>query len=158
MSQTINIHHQSRQTFGFWSAFVSLVMIYGAASSPIPMYALYSQMIGLTHGDLALSSGLYFVGTLVSLLFMARLSDFVGRKKIAILCLLLAIAGCFVFMHLTSSTMLLAGRLFRGLSYGLATSCFGAYLLELGDAQKGSTMIAGAPALGLSLGSFTSAF
>ena len=69
---------------GFIGAFISFAVIYGASSAPIPLYSMYIEEIGLTNGQLSMSSALYFIGTVVSLLTFARLSNHLGRKPLVI--------------------------------------------------------------------------
>ena len=146
----------SRKNVGFVGAFLSLAAIYGASSAPIPLYDLYSQRLSLSNADLSLSSGLYFIGTLVALLFMARLSDYRGRRPISLLTLALSGIGCGTFLTLSSEEMFIGGRFLQGVSCGLGSSSLAAYLVDTVGQKSGAAAVASAPMVGLAAGSFGS--
>lgn len=145
-----------RRRIGALGAFISLAAIYAVSSAPIPLYSLYRENIGLSNADLSFSSGLYFVGTLVALLFMARLSDFRGRRPVSLGTLGLSAAGCLVFGSLSSGDMFLAGRFLQGLSCGIGSSCLAAYLVDTAGEKSGAAAVASAPMAGMAAGSFGS--
>ncbi len=72
-----------RKILGLIGAIGALVILYFASGSPIPLYTMYPGQLGLTHGDLSMTSVYYLVGTVVALLFFPRLSDHIGRRPSA---------------------------------------------------------------------------
>ena len=93
---------------------------------PIPLYGLYRTADGLTYTDLSLSSVVYFVGAVSSLLFFGRISDHLGRRVGAVLTISLMVLAAASFMTIHSAMPLLIGRLLQGLSCGLASTALAA--------------------------------
>jgi predicted MFS family arabinose efflux permease len=138
----------------FVVAAFALVSVFAAAGTPIPLYNLYSAEDGITHSDLGMVSVGYFVAAATSLLILGRVSDFVGRRSMAIAALTSAALSCglLVIMH-SSSTMLLVARVLQGLACGIASSAIGAYVVDsapprprwLAAAITGSSPMVGIP-------------
>lgn len=148
-----------RKSVGLVGAVASIVILYFASGSPIPLYSMYQGELGLTQGQLSLTSVCYLIGTVVSLLFFPRLSDHLGRRPVTVLILAVSFIGCFVFANLTSPEMLMAGRLIQGIVSGLGSSTVAAYIVDLcADLPKwvGPAITSSAPTLGLSTGAFVS--
>lgn len=143
--------------FGFLGGACTLFAVYAAASSPIPLFNIYQSMIAMSNGDLALTAVFYFVGTLVSLLMFARISNYIGRKKSVIIALLLSAAGCGVFAAVNNVPMFMLGRFLQGMSCGLASSCAAAYVVDTAPrtpAWLGAVIVSSAPMVGLAAGAF----
>ena len=86
-----------------------------ASSAPVPLFAIYRQTLGLTHGDLSWAAVAYFAGAVIALLMFARISDYLGRRIVIFANLLLTMLGCLIFLDLAGFPMLLAGVLFKAL-------------------------------------------
>src|SRR3954447_2196593 len=52
---------------GFAGAACSLVAVFAASASPIPLYELYRRTDGLSHADLSLTAVAYFVAVMAAL-------------------------------------------------------------------------------------------
>ncbi len=148
---------KSSSNIGFVGAVCSFAAVYAASAAPIPIYAVYQQQMNMTHADLSLSSVLYFVGTVIALLFLARLSDFRGRKPVIIASLMLASAGCLLFVFMEQSETFLLGRFVQGLSCGLGSACISAYIADLAKGKTAAAAATSAPMVGLAAGPFASA-
>ena len=148
-----------RRRIGLIGAVASIVVLYFASGSPIPLYSMYQGQLGLTQGQLSMTSVCYLLGTVVSLLFFPRLSDHLGRRPVTVMILAILFLGCFVYVNLTSPEMLMAGRLIQGIVSGLGSSTVAAYVVDLcSDLPKwvGPAITSSAPTLGLSTGAFVS--
>lgn len=148
-----------RRRIGLIGAVASIVVLYFASGSPIPLYSMYQGQLGLTQGQLSMTSVCYLLGTVVSLLFFPRLSDHLGRRPVTVMILAISFLGCFVYVNLTSPEMLMAGRLIQGIVSGLGSSTVAAYVVDLcSDLPKwvGPAITSSAPTLGLSTGAFVS--
>lgn len=146
----------NRRIIGFIGATLSLAAIYAASSAPIPLYTTYRQILGLSNADLSLSSVLYFIGTVISLLFFARISNYIGRRPMVLSTLVLSAMGCLIFGLVNSSELFLIGRFIQGLSCGMGSSCIGAYIVDTSKGKEGAIATSSAPMIGLALGSFGS--
>lgn len=150
----------TRKDMGFIGAILLMIIIYSASSAPIPLYSSYKLILGLTKANLSMSAVTYFLGTVISLLFLGRISDYIGRRKAILLTVLIAIIGCLSFLYVNSYIVFLIARLMQGLSCGLASSCVGAYIVDTtpGENSKISAIFtSGCTMIGLSLGCFSSA-
>ena len=145
----------TKQSFGFFGSSLSLMVLFAASAAPIPLYAHYASMMGLTKGELSMTAVMYFIGTVIALVFCARISNYCGRKISIYLVLILGIMGCLSFIFINSTEFLLLGRLVQGLACGLASNCVIAFAIDNEPAKlKGiatSIGIAG-PNLGLAVG------
>ncbi|AET68663.1 arabinose efflux permease family protein [Desulfosporosinus orientis DSM 765] len=150
---------QNRKKIGFIGAACSLAVVYAASSAPIPLYNSYRQTIGLTNGDLAMTSVAYFVGTVITLLMFARLSNYLGRRPVVLVTLGLAMIGCLMFFYIHNAPMFLIGRLIQGFSCGLASSTVTTYIIDNAPESPGwigAAVTSAAPMIGLAVGAFGS--
>ena len=118
------------QIWGFISSTISLVIIFAASAAPIPLYAHYADAMNLTKGQLSLTAVMYFVSTVIALVFLARISNYYGRKISIYIVLLLGIIGCLSFIFVNSIEFLLLGRFMQGLACGLASSSIIAFIID----------------------------
>lgn len=139
----------------FIGAALSLVAIYAASATPIPLYGLYRSVDGLTYGDLSFSSVVYFLGAVTALLVFGRLSGHLGRRPVAMLAMLLAGLACVVLLGVHDAVPLIAGRLLQGLSCGLASTALAAWLVDAAPPSPtwlSPTVVSCGPLVGLTLG------
>ena len=150
----------SRKQIGFIASIIVMIVVYAASSSPIPLYSVFQSNLSITKASLSLTAVTYFLGTVISLLFFGRLSNYIGRRKTILITILTAILGCISFIFINSFELFLTARLIQGLSCGLASSCVAAYMVDT-TPDDSSTLSAiatsGCTMIGLTLGSFTSA-
>ena len=80
-----------------WVCFAMCVGVMGTALIS-PLYPLYKQAWQLRTSDISLIYIIYMAGALFGLLFMGRLSDTLGFRKVMLSGLLLGWAGTLVTM------------------------------------------------------------
>jgi MFS family permease len=149
----------SAHNLTFAGASLSLMATYAASATPIPLYGMYRAVDGLSYGDLALSSVVYFAGAVTALLVFGRLSDHLGRRPIALLALILAALACLCLLFVHAPAPLLAGRLLQGLSCGLASTVLASWLVDSAPAMPSwlaPAIISCGPMTGLTLGGLSS--
>lgn len=149
----------ARRRIAFVASASALVAAFAASSSPVPLYNSYRATAGLTNADLSLTVVAYFLGTLAALLCLGRVSDFIGRRPVALATMLLMIAGCIVLLNVTSVVPLVAGRMLMGVAAGLASSTLTAYVVDTAPRRPpwlGSMVSSQSPLLGLTVGSLLS--
>jgi MFS family permease len=110
----------------------AFVLVFATAGTPIPLYNIYQAQDGITKGGLGLVSAGYFVAAALALLVLGRLSNFLGRKPIAITALTCAAASCVLLLIMDGLTPLLLARVLQGLSCGLASGALGSYIVDSG--------------------------
>jgi MFS family permease len=146
-------------TRGFVAAACSLVAVFAASASPIPLYEIYRRGDALTHADLALTAVAYFVAVMAALLVLGRLSSHIGRRPVALAALGVTALGCLVLTQVHGVAPLIAGRILQGLGAGLASSALAAFIVDsapVSPSWLASSVTAGAPMVGLTAGALGS--
>ena len=87
----------------FVSAVVSLVAVFAAVGSTIPLFNIYRAEDGFTNADISLTVVAYSAATLGTLLVLGRLSNHVGRRPISMASLLLLLLGCLLLLDVHTS-------------------------------------------------------
>lgn len=152
---------EKRTAIGLAGAILALFVAYYASGMPISAYSMYREELGMDSSQLSLTSALYLCGTVIPLLFLTRISNYLGRRPVAVGTLVLAIAGSLVFTHLTSPGTLIVGRFLQGLVSGLGSSALATYVVDLCIRARmptwlGPTVTSTTPTIGISLGALTS--
>jgi MFS family permease len=114
----------------FVSGVVSLVAVFAAVGSTIPLFNIYRAEDGFTNADISLTVVAYSAATLGTLLVLGRLSNHVGRRPTAIASLGLLALGCLLLLDVHAIGILIVGRLLMGLGAGLASSSLTAYIVD----------------------------
>ncbi|NJC73676.1 MFS transporter [Planosporangium thailandense] len=114
----------------FISGVVSLIAVFAAAGSTIPLFNIYRAQEGFTNAGISLTVVAYSAATLGTLLVLGRLSNHVGRRPTAIASLGLLVLGCLLLLSVHDIGILIAGRLLMGLGAGLASSSLTAYIVD----------------------------
>lgn len=106
-------------------------MLLGASSSAVtPLYRLYQQSMHLTPFWITVVFASYVVSLLAALLTVGGLSDYVGRRPVIFVSLLLNAAAMLIFAEAGGLWQLVAARMVQGLSVGIGTTAFGAAILD----------------------------
>lgn len=149
----------ARSRIGFFAASGSLVAVFAASASPIPLYDVYRRTDGLTHADLALTAVSYFISIMAVLLVLGRVSNHAGRRPVCLAALAITAAGCLVLTQVHSVAPLIAGRVLQGVGAGLASSALAAFVVDSAPASPAwlaSAVMTGSPMVGLTLGALGS--
>ncbi|TDD15227.1 MFS transporter [Kribbella turkmenica] len=124
------VHRDRTLGLAFVSAVVSLVTVFAAVGSTIPLFNIYRTEEGFTNAGISLTVVAYSAATLSTLLVLGRLSTHVGRRPVAIASLALLLLGCLLLLKVHDIGILIAGRLVMGLGAGLASSTLTAYIVD----------------------------
>lgn len=145
-----------------WSAFpwVCFAMCVGVMGTALisPLYPLYQQAWQLRTSDISLIYVVYMVGALFGLLFMGRLSDTLGFRKVMLTGLLLGWAGTLLTMLAWNLPSLNIGRFAVGLSSSLIVTSASVGLVQIsrdGASQRISMITSFLLAFGFGLGPIT---
>ncbi len=144
-----------RRSFTFTGAASILIATFFIAALAVPMMAVWIEMLQLDSAQVALTMVSYFAGCIFTLLFLARLSNYFGRKAVVLLSLLLGALAIIVFILTHSAGGLYLGRFLQGLSCGLASSAGMAWVVDTAPLRMtwlGTSMTAAGPNIGLALG------
>jgi MFS family permease len=148
------------QAPAFWLVGLTLVAFLTAAGAPTPLYVMYQRTLHFSAITLTIIFAVYALALLLTLLTVGGLSDFIGRRPVLALSLVVEAASMLVFMEAHSVAGLLTARVLQGLATGAATGAISAYLIDLGPtnrAKLGSLVNTVGPAVGLTLGALLSA-
>lgn len=144
---------------GFIAAALSLLMVFAASATPIPLYDLYRREEGLTYSDLSLTAVVYFIGAVVALLIFGRISNHLGRKPAAFITFTLAALASLILLDVSSAAPLIVGRLLLGLASGLASSAIASFVVDtapLSQEWLPAAIVSNSPMVGLTIGAFSS--
>lgn len=135
---------------------VALVTVFAAASAPIPLYATWQQQLGLSASDVSMTIVMYLFGVLSVLFFAGSLSDASGRRPTVGAALACGVAGCLLFIGLSSGPMLQFARFVQGVSCALSMSATSAFVIDCTSESHrtfGMTIASTGYLIGLTVGS-----
>lgn len=135
---------------------VALVTVFAAASAPIPLYATWQQQLGLSASDVSMTIVMYLFGVLSVLFFAGSLSDASGRRPTVGAALACGVAGCLLFIGLSSGPMLQFARFVQGVSCALSMSATSAFVIDCTSERHrtfGMTIASTGYLIGLTVGS-----
>ena len=104
-----------------WVSFSMIVGVMGTALIS-PLYALYKETWQLQASDISIIYVIYMAGALCSLLFLGRLPDRAGFRKVMQGGLVLALIGTVISMCAWNMTSLIVGRVFVGIASSMLTT------------------------------------
>ena len=143
----------ARSPSGLMALAAVAAMTFSASSSaPTPVYHLYQDSLGLSHLMLTLIFAVYAFSLLAGLLTVGSLSDYLGRRPVAIAALVLNAAAMALFVVGESASVLIAARAVQGLATGAALTTLSAAILDI-DRARGPIVNSITPFIGLSVGS-----
>ncbi|GAB3273541.1 MFS transporter [Kineosporia babensis] len=149
----------SRRAAGFWLVALTSVVFLAAASAPSPLYVVYQQQWHFGAPTLTLVFALYAIALLITLLVVGGLSDFVGRRPMILISLLLALASMGAFLLANGVAGLIVARALQGVATGVGLGALSAALGDLAPADRPS-LAAGlnvaSPTFGLAAGALLS--
>jgi MFS family permease len=143
------------QAAAFWVVTGTTATLLAASSAPSPLYPVYQAEFGFSALTLTAIFAIYVLALLLSLLTVGRLSDFLGRRPVLAVALVVEAAAMAIFLDAHGVAALYAARVVQGLATGAAVGVVGAYLLDLQPAhgsRLGSLVNSAAATGGLGLG------
>ncbi len=146
---------------GFWGVAGMYLVIQVGGTIPIPLWVVWQSKLGFETGTLALVFAIYTLGTLVSLLLIAPLSDRVGRRPVLILAVALAAVSTVLYLVADTVLLLFVARFISGMAVALTAAAGAAALRELepgSRARRASLTTAAATMGGLALGPLLAGF
>ena len=110
-----------------------IILLFTLTNMPTPLYRDYAKAYHFSVLTLTLIFATYVAGTLLTLFFLGRLSDQVGRKRVALAAIALAMIAALVFVWIDSVAMLFVARLLTGLAAGLSSGTAIAWMRDLNE-------------------------
>lgn len=139
---------------GYWVVAAALLASMAFSAIPTPLYVIYQQRDHFSAIGGTIVYAVYAVGVIASLLFAGHISDWVGRRRVLAVGLVVNIASAIVFIVAPSFAGLIIARIISGFSIGMATATATAWMAELhaiahpGDHSRRAQMVAIAANLG----------
>lgn len=116
------------------------------SSAPTPLYSTYQHAWGFSLVTTTTVFAVYAITVLGGLLFLGRLSNYVGRKPVILGAIAIQIAAMFVFASAGSLNALFAARILQGVATGGALGAIGAAMVETHPRHGAAANSAAAPA------------
>lgn len=127
-----------------------------AASAPSPLYGVYRAAWGFSAFMLTIVFSSYALALLLALLLFGALSDYLGRRPILLVALVIEIGSIFLFLYAQSVEWLLAARIVQGFATGIAIGTLNAGMIDL-HRERGAFVNSVAPLLGMAVGALGTA-
>jgi MFS family permease len=133
-----------------------IATMFMASTLVTPLYLLYQQAFGFSTVALTLIYSTYVVGNLLALLFLGRISDVLGRRRVILAAIAVAAASCALFLFAASTAWLYWARMLSGVAIALASGAGTAWISELlsqADKPRAALIATSANFIGLAIGS-----
>lgn len=127
------------------------MFVLAASSAPTPLYHLYQSQIGFSTITLTLIFAVYSFSLLLTLLIAGSLSDYIGRKPVILVAMLLLSLSMIFFLFANTVSELLIARALQGLATGLATSSICASIIDI-NKVLGARINSFSPMVGMAAG------
>jgi MFS family permease len=134
---------------GFWCVAAAFTAVTAYATVPTPLYPLYQAADDFPVPVVTLIFSAFAVGVVFSLFLIGHISDWAGRRRMAIVAVLISAGAAVVFILWNSVPGLITARFIDGVSVGTLTAAATAHLAELrARARPGETAIIAASVAG----------
>jgi len=116
---------------GFWVIAAAFLLVMAFSTIPTPLYALYQARDGFATFLLTVIFAVYAVGVIASLYLAGHISDWLGRRRIILISVLIELLAAVIFLVWPSVPGLLIARFISGVGVGALTATATAHLSEL---------------------------
>ncbi|MGK5550751.1 MFS transporter [Actinomadura kijaniata] len=138
-----------------WLAAWPVTAVFVLSNAATPLYVLWQRELGFSRGTLTVIFACYIAGLLGSLLVSGVAADRLGRRRVLLPALGLALAACAVFATAPSVAALVVARLFTGVAVGAVVSAGMAAVSDVagpGRARLAALLASSAMVFGAGLG------
>ncbi|TCC56231.1 MFS transporter [Kribbella pittospori] len=116
---------------GFWVIAAAFLITLAFSTVPTPLYAIYQHRDGFPTYVITVIFASYAVGVMASLYLAGHVSDWLGRRRIALLAVLAEVVSAVIFLVWQDVPGLLIARFICGIGIGVLTATATAHLSEL---------------------------
>ncbi|MDX2972403.1 MFS transporter [Kribbella solani] len=116
---------------GFWVIAAAFLTTMAFSTIPTPLYAIYQQRDGFPTYVITVIFASYAVGVMASLYLAGHVSDWLGRRRVALLAVLAEALSAVIFLVWPAVPGLLLARFICGVGVGVLTATATAHLSEL---------------------------
>jgi MFS family permease len=121
---------------GFWIAGYAFAVTMAFSTVPAPLYVLYQARDHFGALLVTVIFAAYALGVIASLFLVGHVSDWLGRRRIALIAVVVSMLSGAAFLAWPSVPGLIIGRVISGISVGMLTATATAYLSELHAAAR----------------------
>jgi MFS family permease len=125
-----------RHNRAFWIVGYTFAVTMAFSALPTPLYVLYQARDHFSTFMITVIFAAYAVGVVASLFLAGHLSDWVGRRRMVLLAVLINMFSGLLFLLWPATVGLIVARLVSGISIGMLTATATAYLNELHAAAR----------------------
>ena len=130
---------EHRHNLAFWLVGYAFAVTMAFSSLPTPLYVLYQARDGFSTFMITIIFAAYAVGVAGSLFLTGHLSDWAGRRRMALLAVGINVVSGVLFLTWTAVPGLIVARVVSGIGIGMLTATATAYLTELNSAARPGT-------------------
>ncbi|GAA0991556.1 MFS transporter [Subtercola frigoramans] len=130
---------------GFWVIAFAFLTVMAFSTVPTPLYSLYQQRDGFATFLITVIFAAYAIGVMLSLYLAGHVSDWLGRRPVILVAVLLQIVAAVLFLFWSDVAGLIVARLISGLGVGVLTATATAHLSELRSAARADGTPGSAP-------------
>ena len=112
---------------GFWIVGFAFAVAMAFSTVPAPLYVLYQARDQFSALLVTVIFAAYAVGVIASLFLAGHISDWLGRRRMAVVALAINMLSGLIFLAWPSVPGLIAGRAICGVSIGMLTATATAY-------------------------------
>ncbi|GAA1602058.1 MFS transporter [Kribbella hippodromi] len=116
---------------GFWVIAAAFLTTMAFSTIPTPLYAIYQHRDGFPTYVITVIFASYAVGVMASLYLAGHVSDWLGRRRVALLAVLAEALSAAIFLIWPAVPGLLLARFICGVGVGVLTATATAHLSEL---------------------------
>lgn len=121
---------------GFWIVATTFLAVMAYSTVPTPLYPLYAVADGFPVPMITVIFAAYAVGVIISLYLLGHVSDWVGRRRMLVVAVLVSALSAVLFLLWPEVPGLIVARVINGASIGILTATATAHLSELRAAAK----------------------
>jgi hypothetical protein len=132
----------------------TMLLMFGASSATTPLYRIYQQNWGISASTVTLIFAVYALGFLAAILTVGKLSEYVGRRPVVFVSLILEVLAMWALSVAHGPHELIAARVLQGIATGTASSTLGAVILDT-TTLHGALINSLAPLLGTAFGALS---
>jgi MFS family permease len=125
-----------RHGIGFWAIAFAFLTVLAYSAVPTPLYPLYQARDGFSSLTITVVFAAYAVGVVASLFAVGHLSDWYGRRRLAVPAILASLLSALIFLLWRDLPGLILARVITGFGVGAVTATATAWIGELHAAHR----------------------
>ena len=114
---------------GFWIVAVTFLLVMAYSTVPTPLYPIYQQRDGFPAFVITAIFAAYAVGVVLSLYLAGHVSDWLGRRRMLVVAVLISALSAVLFLFWSDVPGLIVARLVNGTSIGILTATAMIYMV-----------------------------